>query len=709
MSRKSLILCLSALGGLLICIGIAIFYLYSGVERDYDDIPLGGPTVFDAVPSDASMVAYGTVAGLGLIDNEAFDGLKRRKMSISLHYSGKYHALYVVDIHRVDREDVELACDYLAREGSVYVHDGDFLIFSKSSSVLKSASRHLNENVSIKDTRGFMTAFESVSGDKVLLVCGAHARKLLSEAFTSAVYSHSTFVSKMADWYALRIDESLPLGFDGKIIYDGEQDEFMTCLRDCTPGESTVAECLPSYTMFAVTLPIRNHAAFIKGYQTFADSRGKLNSMLLKQEALKKKNAISPSELFERMQVTELATAAFHLGDRLERINLLRVGNREPELMFNDPQIRTMRGYVPAVHTWKYPSYIASVYGSLFDLKDESCCTYINGWIVTGSHAAVEEYVSKGALHYTLKEYAAHAGKKDLFSAKPALALAYLSLTARKETLKDYMSKEFLSGLSNYVGDSQYCPAVLYISNEEGTMTASFAAHNLCLNRTKAPSHDRDNTVAVPEGPFKVVNSHTGLINTFYQNKQMSICLRDENGKDLWGVPFDKPICGTAGNVDVYQNGKLQIAFGAGSKVYVIDRLGRYVKGFPVDLQKEILIGPEIYNFDSKGKYTMMVLHGDNTLEMYTLQGKKMSSWSTITLKEETIKGLPTLLEVAGNRFWVVRTSLQTLIYPFNGGAPLTDFTGDKMIMPDSELAVVKDKQVEVTSYDGKTRTITLK
>ena len=250
---------------------------------------------------------------------------------------------------------------------------------------------------------------------------------------------------------------------------------------------------------------------------------------------------------------------------------------------------------------------------------------------------------------------------------------------------------------------------VLYVSKNDEHIIVSSAVHSLNLDRIKAPLYDRDNTVAVPEGPFKVVNSQTGLINTFYQNKQMSICLRDENGKDLWGVPFDKPICGTAGNVDVFQNGKLQIAFGAGSRLYIIDRLGRYVKGYPVDLGKEILIGPQVYDFNDSGTYSLMVLHGDNTVEMYTLKGKKMPSWKTIAPQNQTIKELPELLEVGEGRYWIVRTSLQTLIYPSDGGEPLTCNTGDKMAMPDCEVILTEDNNVQLTCYDGKRRTIKLK
>ena len=211
----------------------------------------------------------------------------------------------------------------------------------------------------------------------------------------------------------------------------------------------------------------------------------------------------------------------------------------------------------------------------------------------------------------------------------------------------------------------------------------------------------------VPTGPFEVKNSGTGKMNKFYQNSHLSLCL-SENGKDLWGIPFKTPICGTASNVDYFANGKLQIAFGAGSKIYLIDRLGRYVSGFPIDLGKEILIGPALYDFNGTRKYNIMVLHKDNTIEMYNLKGQKPASWKGI-YPSETIKALPEKISVGVNTFWVVRTSMQTLIYPFYGGDSLTKFTGNQMIRPDSAVTVVDDMTVQVQCYDGKVRTVKLK
>ena len=73
---------------------------------------------------------------------------------------------------------------------------------------------------------------------------------------------------------------------------------------------------------------------------------------------------------------------------------------------------------MPKTHEWKYGSYLSSVYGSMFALPDESCFTYMDGWLIIGSRAAIDEYVTKNALGYTLSEYTAHAGRKNLLSAR---------------------------------------------------------------------------------------------------------------------------------------------------------------------------------------------------------------------------------------------------------------------------------------------------
>ena len=130
--------------------------------------------------------------------------------------------------------------------------------------------------------------------------------------------------------------------------------------------------------------------------------------------------------------------------------------------------------------------------------------------------------------------------------------------------------------------------------------------------------------------------------------------------------------------------------------------------GFPLNLGKPIRLGPDVYDFNGARAYNIMVLHKDNTIEMYNLKGNKPASWKGIACNE-TIKDLPERIEVGGKTFWVVRTSIQTLIYPFEGGDPLTVFEGQKMILPTSAIKVLDGTSVQAETYGGKVVTVKLK
>jgi hypothetical protein len=512
----------------------------------------------------------------------------------------------------------------------------------------------------------------------------------------------------MADWTAFVMDEDQgPYSLAGSFVYDSEADEFLSVFDDCQAAVSQVAGVLPSYTISAVSLPMGNADRYVSGYKSFVDSRQRLHEYSARHKKLEAAAGVSPEDFFKRLNVRELANATFKVAGKQEKVNLIKISSKDVQLIFKGNEVSSLRGYVPAVHSWAYGDFAASVFGGLFSLKDESCFTLIDDWIVTGSQSAIEEYVVRKAYEYSLEDYMSDAGKAGLLSDKPALALSYFSLTEDRDGATSCLSRMALKKISDVL-ESDYAPLVFVIGKEKGRLTADADIHALTMKKTKAPEFERDTTVVVPKGPYSVRNSHTGKMNTFYQNAQKSLCLRDENGKDLWGVPFGKDICGTACNIDYYANGKLQIIFGAGSQIYVIDRLGRYVSGFPLDLGKEILIGPDLYDFSGAKKYNIMVLHKDKTIEMYNLKGKKPEAWKGISLSE-TIKALPEKLEVGGKNYWVVRTSVQTLIYPFYGGEPLTTFEGDDKIRPDSEIKVVDDTSVQVSCYNGKSRTLKLK
>lgn len=709
MSRNSIILCLSVLAFLVVGTGIAVAFLYKDVDSGKDGrktvkvVDQDRYTLLSAVPSDAVLVAC--FSERGPLDS---------RMAVSLHYSGKLLPLYVYDAGKpseLPSEKASTLVDSLERKGlaaEYAVGDRSMVVASESEVLVQSALRHLSKSMSVMDAPGFAEASSLVSGKDVVFMSNVHASYLMPAVFTKKYTSYSGFVSRLSDWTAFDMtDSDRRFSMEGSVVYESDASEFMTVLQKSVPAESSLSGMVPSYTLFAASLPVGGLDAYTDAYKSYLDSRQALQKSLASQKSMASKAGISPYDLMVSLGVKEVATASFMAGGKLEKVNLLKTGKDVPEMLFSGVEGFSRKNYVPAVNVWPYAGFASSVFGNLFSLEDESSFTWMDGWVITGSAKAIEEYVSGRALGYTLKQYMADASQDDLLAERKSTFVAYLSLSEDFKFLDNLFKTTFLKMTAPLYEGAEYSPMVFSAAPGKNAPSLSMDVLKLQLQKTKAPAFERDTTVVVPKGPFEVKNSGTGKMNRFYQNSHLSLCL-SEGGKDLWGIPFKEALCGRASNVDYFANGKLQIIFGAGSRIYILDRLGRFVNGFPVDLKKDILLGPDVYDFNGTRKYNIMVLHKDNTVEMYNLKGQKPASWKGI-LAPETVKSLPEKITVGGSSFWVVRTSVQTLIYPFYGGDPLTTFAGDQMIRPDSEIKALDGTTVEAVCYDGKRRTVKLK
>lgn len=730
MSKRSLIICLAVLSAMMIGIGIAVSVLYSGTGSDKDAVGKvhddSRYLLLPAVPSDAVMLCCLTDSDKALssiiTDSDfpsalasAMDqvGMNLDRMTVSLHFSGSLTPLYVFDLGKAaaqpsDKAELvmqtavgcSMSAEYLdcSTVGTGHpIANHSIVVASSSESLVKSSLRHLQKAVSVMDAPGFAEASSCVSSKDVLFIPNETSGKILSAVLTGKYNSWASFAPKISDWMAFEFNSSDgSMLFNGSAVTDGDFSDFMTVFEKSGVSSSQLSSVLPSYTLSAMTLPLRNAADYIADYQSYLDARQALQTRQTRIEALEKETGTSPLAFFTRLEAEEIATASFVSGGNIEKVNLIRISKPD-----------TLKNSVSRVFDCHYASYASSVFGRLFEIPDESSFTYVNGWLVSGSRKAVEEFAGGRTGEYTLKEYMINAGMDDLFASESASFMAYLSLTEDSGALKKIFRPDTFKAVSAMTDDADYSGVFITAGQHKLPYSLTMSVFNKEVRKSK-PVAERDVTVVVPKGPFKVKNSGTGKMNLFYQQDNMYLCLKEEGGKGLWGVPFTDPVCGTAGTIDYYANGKLQILFGAGSKLYLIDRLGRFVTGFPVDLKKDILLGPAIYDFNGTRRYNVMVLHKDNTIEMYNLKGQKPSSWSGIR-PSEMIRGLPERIIVGGNTFWVVRTSVQTLIYPFGGGQPLTDFQGDNMALPDSEVKILDGSTVELECYDGKSRTVRLK
>ena len=698
MAKRSTIAAVVIVAVLLAGIAVAVTKLYTPVpgEDEVVSAPTGW-TILRAVPSDAAAVfvfdgsskasriladSTGLLQGIVAPGNDAFmafiQSLGRRKMAISLHNSGNLVPLVAAQIQPSDTVARQLA----TKAGLKTLEKDGHLLASRSETFVNAGARHLEEGLSILGTRRLQDLVNHVSGQAVLLVSHAHAPKLL-QTFAGKEFRKDSFVKDLTAWSAWTIQDAgkEQLILKGVALPGEAHASFFGAFAGTSAQTAEFPEAVPYFTATAVAVPIPDVDAYLASRRKLEDGQGHLAQFnkLLKAKAGR---SLSPEEWFRNLQPKELV-----------RISFFEKGERQEALLVKSA--RDLKLGSGASN--EYRGVLAQVAGEDFAVTDTLCASLGGKWSVFASAPTIQALQDASIKEYNLKNRLA-----DASVSLPAGFVAYSSLTDAPDLPERLLVKELATPLKEFAVGAGFAPAIATLDLSEGLPSMRVRVSTHTLKGNKVQVMERDTTVNVPTGPYTVYNYFTKKNNQLYQNSSLSICLNDENGKGVWGIPFKEPICGRVHDIDFYKNGKIQFLFAAGDKLYLLDRLGHWVNGFPVKLPKAVLLGPDVYDFTGAGGYTVMVLHKDNSLERYNLHGQKPDGWKGIQAPE-TVKNLPELLEVNGKNYWVVRTSVRTLVYPLAGGEPLVKEEGNKMLRPDAQLKITS-KGISGECYDGRNR-----
>ena len=705
MGKRATIVVITVLALMLAGIAFAVSRLYSNssAESPRKTETSAAWSVLSAVPADAVLITVfdGSKAAArvladstGLVQALLCPGnpslmeylrcTDRSRMAVSLHNSGSLVPLVVTELRQLDSAALAPVLSVAEKAGLKTQLSGGFLLASRSETFLNASARHLEEGMSVLSTDKLEDLVAVTSGSVSFFFSHTHAAKILQVYTPAKMRRKASFVKDLTAWSSLVVQESDPdhILLKGSALPGEAPASWLAAFEGLPAQEAAFPEVLPYFTAKALSLPVADADSFLANLRRYEDGNGRITRY---NNTLKARSGrpLSPEEWFRSLQPKEVVKATFSSDDGVSHDVVLVRSAKDQKL--GEPSSNSYKGYLQAV------------LGEGFSVVDTSCASVGNRWSVFGDGPAVRAFADKPFLEYTLKDRLS-----DASVSVPSGVVAYNSFSENPEMASEIFSGELSEKLLSYVRGSGYAPAFVGLDLSAGNPTYRIRLDKRALKGTKVQVLERDTTVVVPTGLFPVQNYQTGKTNYLYQNDHLSICLNDENGKGVWGIPFKERLCGKVENIDYYNNGKIQFLFCAGSKLYLLDRLGHWVNGFPVDLGKAVLLGPSAYDFTGAHGYTVMVLHKDNSLEMYNLHGQKPADWKGIRAPE-TVKSLPELVEVNGKSYWVVRTSIRTLVYGFYGGDPLTREEGGKMIKPDSPVTP-KGKGVSAECYDGKTR-----
>ncbi len=577
---------------------------------------------------------------------------------------------------------------------------GHFLIASPSMVIVESSLRHLENGSSIKDNPMYTDISGVTSERGVLHVNFSNLGKLFSGAADRKYVSFASFFQSIADWGCFGLDNGdSPVTFDGRVVSGRPGERYADVLLTQRGSRPDVYSIVPHNASYVLTLPMSSVDDYARAFQKWLSAAGRkkdydyVNTLASKQDSLD----ISTGEFVRSLDIKELSVFSYVSGGSEHKILAFKTDNR-----------KALKNYKDTVCTYLFKGYLPAYMGEVFRPSAEDAYCALGDWILVGEQNEIQtlrQEWKRGAF-FSLQEYLEQTPAAEELREITCMSLM-VNVSRYSDSLETYFKKQYRNVVGNSFGNKNFELAVLNTCRVGDRLAVRTSLYSEDLESLPVPGNQaqanavvEDVPVTVPQGPFPVKNFIDGSTNYLEQLDNNNLRLLGRSRNPVWTVKFDSPLCGTVRQIDYLKNDKLQMLFGAGNKVYLLDRLGRMVRDFPVTLDKEILLGPDVYDFKGSKDYTMMILHTDNTVAQYDLSGKRPGGWNDISLSER-IMSLPECLEVGGKTYWVVRTSYQTLIYDAHGTL-CADFTKKRKLKKDTSVEPVSSHEVKVALIDGK-------
>ncbi|GGG19643.1 hypothetical protein GCM10011344_20420 [Dokdonia pacifica] len=157
---------------------------------------------------------------------------------------------------------------------------------------------------------------------------------------------------------------------------------------------------------------------------------------------------------------------------------------------------------------------------------------------------------------------------------------------------------------------------------------------------------------AIASTPQLVKNHRTKGVDVLLQDESNTLHLLSNSGKLLWQKELDGPILGDVQQVDLYRNGRLQLAFVTPKTFYILDRNGNEVKPFPVSFNEVITQPLAVFDYEKNRKYRFIITQGDQ-LQMFDKEAKIVKGFGFTNTDSEIIYP-PTHIQISNKDYIVI-------------------------------------------------------
>lgn len=476
------------------------------------------------------------------------------------------------------------------------INNNTFYSATIDSTFFASTSKSIVEEVFIP-TEKFITldkVFNTTSNDKTFSIGLSPDSSFLKSMFIEDSIALRTFTQYIVADVELNQDN---IYFNGITKAEDSTKSLINIFKNTIPQENQTYRIAPSNCDGFMSFTFDN-------YKTFETNLGRFN---------RNDSIVNTSILFDDIIEVGVIYQDQKCAVILNSIDIIATGDA---LLNEQTLIDTYRAV--DIFSFSDPVLFAKTFSPLITYKHTNLyCIIDNYFIFADDLGVLQNIIASYQNKTTLADKAYFKSSREKLSDASSL-LQIINASSLKNILDKNLEDNNSYNLNNYNASGiQF----IYDNN--------FAHVNGIIQKVK--SRSKVNSVSeelniklssdVLNNPQFVTNHITKEKEIVVQDVKNNLYLISNKGKILWKKQLQGSVLGKIEQIDIYKNGRLQLAFATPYRVYVLARNGKEVKPFSLKFKHEITQPLAVFDYDNRKNYRLLVTQGKNVI-MYTVKGK---------------------------------------------------------------------------------------
>ena len=540
-------------------------------------------------------------------------------------------------------------------------HKG-YTIFSPSPMLVEDAIRQLNSDVSIKSNPEFNRVYQT-AGDKRALNFFVNSGRLQEFFKTRIDKNHAGGFDNLKDfsgWTALDfLIKPNNLLLNGFSYSNDSTTNFLGVFQGQKEGSPEALSILPSNASFFVHYSISDFQGYRKKYLDYLSAKNQLHKYHKKMKTFTGDSVLDPESLFRDLCGSEVMFSVLEIPSDVSNETISSIGDKSLAIIrMRDREKGTelltslMKKEKDEVLTSTYrdidifeldaDGLLSSYFGELFYPLQNKYCANINGYAVFAD--------KKGTLRDVINSY--HGEKtldKDIhfqtFSnnlSSSANMMVYSNVARSPYLLSYFLNKENRDKIEGLLPlFRKFDGLAMQITCDENNRYY----HNIFVNHNPIYKQITSSLWEIPLDTAPAINAqlftnhYTKTQEIFIQDLKHKAYLISNTGRVLWTKQLDGKILGKIHEVDRFKNKKYQILFNTSNKIFLLDRNGKDVSGFPVKMKIASRFPLSVIDYDNNRKYRLFVADTLGGVSCYNIEGGIVKGWN-YKGKSELVQGI---------------------------------------------------------------------